>query len=406
MRLNPNSLAMTGLLASLTALGPLATDIYVPSLPQIARVFGGSTASAQFTITGYLMGFAVGQIIYGPLSDKYGRRPVVLFGLALYIAATLACIFAASIDALVGARVVQALGAAAPIILSRAIVRDLYEGARAARQFAQMSMIIGVTPIGAPVLGGFLQSWYGWQASFVVMLITGAAIAAGVIFLLPETNTHKQEGPLSLGKIITSFGIVARNRAYLSYLGIQACCYNGLFAFVSASSVVMQGSYGLAPTQFGFVFAICASSFVFGAWLGSRLVSRRGLEGMIRLGVACLCAGGLLQIAALALFPHSIAALVIPEMLYFIGVGFLLPNTLAAAMTPFPERAGAASSLMGFAQMTSGALVGSLLGALLGESAWPLAIVTAIAGVGGFVIFHLSKDARRATITHSGNLVR
>ena len=397
---------MTILLASLTALGPLATDIYVASLPQIGAAFDASTASVQLTITCYLAGFAAGQIFYGPFSDKFGRRPVMLIGFALYLAATLACVLSTSVAMLIAARIVQALGAAGPIILTRAIVRDLYEGPRAARQYAVMSMIMGVTPIGAPVIGGFLQAWFGWQASFFVMGAAGVTLACCVILLLPETNKRKHAGPISLTSILGSFAIVARNKAFLSYLGIQACSYNGLFGFVSASSVVLQGSYGLTPVQFGFVFAFCSTSYVAGAYIGSRLVARRGLEGMISLGVAFLCAGGVAQILGVLLFPEAIMAVIVPDMVFFIGVGFLLPNTLAAALTPFPERAGAASSLMGFAQMTSGAIVGTIVGAALGASAFPLAVVTFCAGVGAFAIFHLTKAARAGVMTRSGNMLR
>ncbi len=397
---------MTVLLASLTALGPLTTDIYVASLPQIGVAFSASTASVQLTITCYLIGFAIGQVFYGPFSDKFGRRPVMLIGFSLYLAATLVCLFSTSIQMVIVMRVFQALGAAGPIILTRAIVRDLYEGPRAARQFAVMSMIMGVTPIGAPVLGGFLQAWFGWRASFYFMALAGATIAACVALLLPETNKQKQAGPISVSSILSSFAIVAKNKAYLSYLGMQACSYNGLFGFVSASSVVLQGAYALTPIEFGFSFAICSVSYVFGAWLGSRLTPKRGLEGMIRLGVAFLCAGGITQIIAVLLFPKLIAAVIIPEMIYFLGIGFLLPSTLASALAPFPERAGAASSLMGFAQMTSGAIVGSIVGALLGDSALPLAIVTACAGIGAFVIFHTTTGARAGVMTKSGNMVR
>jgi MFS transporter, DHA1 family, multidrug resistance protein len=395
---------MTVLLASLTAMGPLATDIYVASLPQIARAFEASTASVQLTITCYLIGFAAGQIVYGPFSDKFGRRPLMLIGFALYLLATLGCILSISAPMLIGARVLQALGAAGPIILTRAIVRDLYEGPRAARQYAVMSMIMGVTPIGAPVLGGFLQFWFGWQASFFVMAGVGLTLATCVTFLLPETNKRKLADPISIAGILGSFAIVARNKAYLSYLGIQACSYNGLFAFVSSSSIVLQGSYGLTPVQFGFVFACCSSSYVAGAFVGARLATRRGLEGMIGLGAAWLCAGGVTQIVGVTLFPGSILAVVLPDMAYFVGVGFLLPNTLAAALTPFPDRAGAASSLMGFVQMTSGAIVGSIVGAQLGASAMPLAAVTFIAGVGAFSIFHASKAARANIPVRSGKM--
>ncbi len=404
MQLNPNSLAMTVLLASLTALGPMATDIYVASMPQIGQAFGASTASVQLTITCYLIGFAAGQIVYGPFSDKFGRRPMILIGFALYLSATLACVFSTSIAMLVAARVFQAFGAAGPIILTRAIVRDLYEGPRAARQYAVMSMIMGVTPIAAPVLGGFLQAWFGWRASFFAMGVMGVVLASVVILLLPETNKRRQTGPLSIAGIFGSFRIVARNKAYLSYLGMQSCSYNGLFGFVSAASVVLQGAYGLTPIEFGFAFAICSISYVAGAAIGSRMTPRRGLEGMIRLGVAWLCAGGVLQLVGVLLFPNAVAAVIVPDMIYFMGVGFLLPSTLAAALAPFPERAGAASSLIGFAQMTSGTVVGTIVGASLGSSAMPLAVVTACAGIGAFAIFHLTKGARAGVMTKSGNL--
>lgn len=406
MKLDPHTLAMTVLLASLTALGPLTSDTYVASLPQIGRAFGASTASVQATITCYLIGFAAGQVIYGPFSDKFGRRPMVLIGISLYIAATIACMLSTSIDMLIAARIAQALGAAGPIILTRAIVRDLHEGARAARQFAVMSMIMGITPIGAPVLGGLLQAAFGWQASFVVMGLVGATLAVLVTLLLPETNVRRQDAAISLRGIFASFAIVARNRAYLSYLCIQVCSYNGLFGFVSSASVVLQGAYGLSPVEFGLAFALCSSSYVMGAWIGSRLVAGRGLDGMIGIGCAWLCAGGLCQVAGVWLFPRAVAAVVIPDMIFFMGVGFLLPNTLAAALTPFPERAGAASSFMGLAQMTSGAIVGTVVGATLGESAWPLAIVTCVAGVGAFVIFHATAAARAGAMTKSGNLAR
>ena len=406
MKLDPTSLAMTCLLASMTAIGPLTTDTYVASLPQIGRAFGASTASVQATITCYLIGFATGQVFYGPLSDRFGRRPLVLVGLALYVTASIVCMFSTSIVMLIVARVAQALGAAGPIILSRAIVRDSHEGAQASRQFAVMSMIMGVMPIGMPIVGGFMQAHFGWQASFVVMAAVAATVLAFVIATLPETNTRRGEGPISLRAVFSSFAIVARNRAYLSILGIQVCSYNGLFGFVSSASVVLQGAYGLTPIEFGWLFALCSSSYVFGAWLGTRLIRERGVEGMIGLGCLWLCIGGLCQVVGVWLFPAAVAAVVFPDMLFFMGVGFLLPNTLAAALTPFPERAGAASSFMGFAQMTSGAIVGTVVGATLGSSAWPLAIVTGFAGVAALVIFHATKGLRAGVMTKSGNLAR
>lgn len=387
----------------MTSLGPLSTDIYVASLPHISEALDASTASVQMTITGYLIGFATGQIVYGPLSDKFGRRPTLLVGYGFYIAATLVCLFATSIETLIAGRVVQAFGAAGPIILARAIVRDLYEGRRAAMQFSLMSTIMGITPILAPIAGGFLQAWFGWRANFVVMAVYGAALCGIVALLLPETNLNRHEAPLSLARILESYRIVLRNKAYRGYLGIQACSYNGLFGFISSSSYVMQRVYGLDSRAFGLTFAACSVSFVVGTFTSSRLVSRRGIDGMIRLGSLCQLVAGVAQVLGLALAPQSFLSVMLPYMLFFVGVGFLLPQTQAAALTPFPERAGAASSLIGFIQMTSGAVVGTILGATLGATAWPLAIVTFLAGALGFAIFQLTRETRRqlAPVTQS-----
>ena len=395
MRLNPDTRGMTILLAMMVGLGPLSTDMYLASMPHIGAALGASNASVQLTMSIYIVGFAFGQVMHGPLSDKYGRRPVLLGGFALYVTASAACIAATTIDLLIAARIAQAIGAAASTILARSIVRDLYEGARAGRQLAAMSVIAGLTPICAPVLGGVLQAWFGWQASFAAMGMLGGALAAAIFLLLPETNRHIHAGPISAGTILTSFGVVLQNRAYRSYLGIQAFSYNGLFAFLCGSSYVLQEIYGFSPAQFGLVFGTCSVSFVLGAYLGGRMVARRGLDGMIRLGVLCLLIGGVGQVLGVLAFPKVTAALVIPEMIYFMGIGFLLPNTQAAAMQPFPERAGAASSLIGFAQMMSAALVSWIMAAQLGQTALPMAIVMAVAGLGAFLVFHTTKRHRK-----------
>ena len=395
MRLQPDTRGMTILLALMVALGPLSTDIYLASMPHIGAALGASNASVQLTMSVYIVAFAFGQVLHGPLSDKYGRRPVLLAGFAIYLAATLACVAASTIDMLIMGRVAQALGAAASTILARAIVRDLYEGARAGRQLAVMSTIAGFTPICAPALGGVLQAWFDWHASFVAMALLGGGLALALFTLLPETNKHTHGDRISVGTILVSFGVVLQNRAYRSYLGIQAFSYNGLFAFLCGSSYVLQEIYGFGPMEFGLLFSVCSMSFVLGAWSGGRMVARRGLEGMIRLGVACLLLGGVAQIAAVLAFPTSAMALIVPEMVYFLGIGFLLPNTQAAAMTPFPERAGAASSLIGFAQMTSAALVSWIMAASLGGSALPLVVVMALAGMGAFAVFHLTSHHRK-----------
>lgn len=187
MPLKPDTLGMTAMLALLAALGPLSTDMYLPSLPAIARELGASTAGTQLTLSAFLVGFAAGQLVYGPVSDRVGRRPVLAAGLGIFVAASLACAVAPTIELLVAGRFLQALGAAGPIVLARAMVRDLYEGPRAGRELSRMGTIMGLVPAFAPILGGVLQGAFGWRANFLAAVLFGLALAAVALTVMPET---------------------------------------------------------------------------------------------------------------------------------------------------------------------------------------------------------------------------
>ena len=385
---------MTVLLASLSALGPLSTDTYLASLPHIGAELGASTDQVQLTLSSYLIGFAVGQIVYGPISDKFGRKPVMIVGLCAYLVATVLCATAVSVHMLIFARAVQAFAAAAPIILARAIVRDLFDGKRAARELSIMTSISGFAPVVAPMLGGFLQVGFGWRSVFIAMTLGSFMILIAVTFLLPETLRLKQEGPLSFASVLRSFGVVGRNRAFRAYVGIQAMSYSGLFCFISTSPFILQNLYGYQPLQFSMAFAAGSLCFLSATFVNRRLVPIFGIDGTIGIGTAFLMAGGFMQLFGVLLFPQSAAAFFVPAMVFFGGIGLLLPLLVASALTPFPERAGAASSLMGLCQMLFAAVVGAGLSRLIETSALPMAIVLAVMGITAFVIFHTSNKVR------------
>jgi DHA1 family bicyclomycin/chloramphenicol resistance-like MFS transporter len=291
--LQPGTFGLTLLLAMLTALGPLSMDMNLPSLPDNAHVLAAPTARTQLTVSSYLIGFAVGQVIYGPLSDRHGRRPVLLAAVALYLTSTLACAAAQSVDPLIAARFLQGVGGSGAIVLARAIVRDLYSGVRAARELSLMGSISAFAPIVAPMIGGVLQSAFGWRASFVCMSI-GAIIAALVAArLLPETLRQRSGAPISLFSVLRGYGSVLRHRGFLIYLGIITISYAGLFAWISGASVVLQGVYGLSAVTFGFTFALGTAGYMVeqqsprGLWCGSDSIARSGV------GVIVLAAGGL-----------------------------------------------------------------------------------------------------------------
>ncbi len=396
MKLRPDTLAMTAVLAMLTALGPLSTDFYLPSLPEIVRVMGTDVAGAQATLSSFLFGFAAGQIVWGPLSDRIGRKPVLLAGLGLFALATLGCALAPSIEALTAARALQALGASGPIVLGRAMVRDLYEGPRAGKELARMGMIMGLVPAVAPVIGGVLQVAFGWRSTFVASLVFALALTAVIVAVMPETLRQRSPQPLSLKAIFGGYGILLRNRAFRVYVALTAFAYAGLFAFISGSSFVLSGVYGLTPVQYGFSFAFGVLGFIGGTILAQRLVGSRGMDGVLGLGVLFLALGGLLMLGSVATGAGGALGIALSWAVYACGVGLTMPQAQASAMMPFPDRAGAASSFNGLCQMLLSACIGLLVGHLLKGSALPLPLVMSALGIAAFATFKLSAGIRAA----------
>ena len=379
--LRPDTLALTALLALLTAVGPMSVDLYLPSLPELGRVFGASVPQVQLTLSGYLLCFAIGQIVFGPISDHVGRKPVLLAALSLYVAVCLSCLFATSIEMLIALRCLQALGVAGAPVLARAIVRDLYQGVRAGRELARMGSITALAPVVAPSLGGILQSTFGWRASFLGMAALGLCAIILVVRLLPETMKQPPKHPMSLLSIIRGYGIFLRHRTFRIYLAIVSASYGGLFAWISGSSFVLQDLYGLSPLLFGLVFAAATLGYGLGTLLAARLVVRIGIDRTIVCGGVALAVGGLAMAAAIALGATSPAALAVPMALYLCGLGLAMPQSMAGALMPFPERAGAASSLLGFLQQATASAIGIVVGQMLGSSALPLAAIVAAMGV-------------------------
>jgi DHA1 family bicyclomycin/chloramphenicol resistance-like MFS transporter len=392
--LQPGTFGLTLLLAMLTALGPLSMDMYLPSLPDIAHVLGAPVARTQLTISSYLIGFAVGQMIYGPLSDRYGRRPVLLAAVALYLASTLACASAQSVDLLIAARLLQGISGSGAIVLARAIVRDVYSGVQAARELSLMGSISATAPIVAPMIGGVLQAGFGWRANFICMSVGGliALLVAGR--LLPETlRPDNRASPLSFFSMMRGYSAVARHRGFLVYLGIITTTYAGLFAWVSGASVVLQGVYGLSAVAFGFTFALGAAGYMLGAMIATRLVVRLGLDRTIGVGVVVIAAGGLSLALAVATGVPGLE-LVAAMALYLAGVGLAMPQAMAGALTPFPDRAGTAASLMGLVQQALAAVIAAVIGAYLVQSAWPVTGVVVAMGCLTFLLWALTRGMR------------
>jgi MFS transporter, DHA1 family, multidrug resistance protein len=398
--LRPGTFALTALLAALSAIGPLTTDMYLPSLPDIARQLHVSSAQVQLTISAYLIGFAVGQIFYGPVSDRHGRKPVLMAAMGLYCVASLACALSTSIEMLIVARAFQALGGSGGIVLTRAIVRDIYAGARAGRELSLIGSVMALAPVLAPIAGGLLQTGFGWRAVFFALVAAGMAGAGIVWLLLPETLNMRAAEPVSLASMARSYRVVVRHPAYLAYLAITSASYAGLFAWISGAAFVLQNLYGLTAFDFGVAFALGSIGYMTGSALAARFVVKLGLDGVMGIG-GCACAiGGLGMVAAVAVGLTSFLSLVLPVAVYLAGLGMVLPQGIAGAMTPFPERAGAASSLFGFVQQSAAAVCGAVVGWFLGHSAWPLVLGVAAMGCTTLLLWLATRGVRARVVKH------
>lgn len=346
------------LLGALTAVGPFTTDTYLPSMPAIRTYFNVDMAAVQLTLSLAFFGGAVGQLFYGPLSDRFGRRKLLIGGLALYVIASIGCIFAQSIEQLIAARFLQAFGSIAAPVLARAMVRDLHEREAAARMLSLMGMVLGIGPILAPIIGGVLQARFGWQASFYFITAFGLALLIAVVLGLGETLRPRDAGSLQPTRLVETFALLLRSRVFVGYTLVNCFLFGGLGAYLSGISFVILQVLAVPTEYFGLIFGMIMIGNILGYIVSGQVVMRLGLDRTLQLGVVGVAIAGIL-LAALAFGGViHIAALVGPMALYMFCFALSGPQAIAGALTPFPRAAGAASSLMGFFQSVSTAAVG------------------------------------------------
>lgn len=380
-RLTSPSLGLGVLVTTLVALGPLSTDLYLPSLPALAEVFATDAARVQLTLSVYLAGFAVAQLAYGALSDRFGRRPLVLGGLAVYFLASLACTFATSIEQLIAARFVQAVGACAGPVLGRAIIRDAWGPLESARALAYISGAMALAPLVGPALGGVLTVAFGWQANFAALALFSGLQALAVRHWLGETNTHKDPQATRPGRVFGNFGTLLRDRTYLGCLLGLAFSYSALFAFISGSSFVLIGRFALSPAAYGLCFSSAVAGYIAGTQLASHLVRRLGADRLMVAGGWLGAVAGAAMLALELAGMHVLPAVLGPMFVVAASVGLVMPMAGARALAPYPQMAGAASALMGFSQMAIAALVGIVVGHGVAASATVMAATVAVCTV-------------------------
>lgn len=356
---------MTILLGSLTAIQSLSTDMYLPSLLSIGQYYETDMSRVQFTLTAFMLGFAIGQIFYGPFADKYGRKPVLLISFIIYILGVLTCLLATNIETLIFGRFVQAIGGCGPVIISRSIVRDMLKGAAAGKMLASMGFVMGFVPLIAPVFGGFVETYFGWQMHFYVFLFFGILLTISVIFLLPETINQKTTETLTPRTFVKIYDGLLASKSFRFFANRIAFAYGGLFAFIMGSSYYIQTRFDLSPQAFAFTFAFVVLGFMLGTFIGARYAVRLSVYKMIFIGAGFQLLGGISMLILHLMGAFHVAQIALPMFLYLFGNGIIMPQSQAGSMHDFPHKAGAASSLAGVMQVGAGAIVGTLVGSLI-----------------------------------------
>ncbi len=405
--LQPKSTATTLLLAALVAVGPLATDMYLPALPAIGRALNADTDQVQLTLSIYMLGFALSQLIYGPLADRFGRKPVILVGLVLFVLATVGCALATSIEAMIVLRFLQALGGCAGPVLGRAAVRDIHGPREAARVLSHLATAMALAPALAPIAGGYLLVAAGWPSLFAVLAVYAVAITVLVAIALPEPLPANNRQPIRPGVILTNYTALLRSRTFVGYTLACGFVFGGLFAFLSGSSFVLIEFLGVPEQRYGLYFMLVVFGYMSGTIFAGQLSRRWGVNRLMLCGSLIACAAGIGMAVLSAANVYHVAAVIGPHMLFMMSVGIVMPQAMAGAIGPFPSMAGSASALLGFIQMAVAAGAGALVGILHDGTSHAMAFIIGLMGIGTLASFLLvarpAGQVREAGVTASAD---
>ena len=370
-------------------LQPLSTDLYLASLPSLGNVFGAPAATVQLTLSMFVIAFGGAQLVIGPLSDRFGRRPVVITGLTLYVLASVLCALSPSIDLLIAARFIQALGCCSAIIIARAIVRDAYAPEDSVRVVARASTWLSVAPLTGPILGSYLQVTFGWRAAFVALSLLSSAMLAAVLLRLPETNQHKNPRATEWAGLAANYRLVLGSREFWTYALPGALSYGSIFAFISGSSPVLIRILHVPVEWFGYCFAFGVSGYMSGTLLCRRLLPRFGPAITLRIGSTMSLAAGALFLAAIGFGLAHWAVVTLAIFLTMLAHGVNFPVSQSGSVTPFPKQAGTAAGLMGALYMSVAFAVGTAVGASFNGTLYPLALIACTLGASIFLSVRL-----------------
>ena len=375
------------ILGMLVMMGPMATDMFLPVIPSLAEDIGASVGETEFALTALFSGMAAGHLLYGPLSDRFGRKPVILVSIVLFVTAALGVAASGDLQGILFWRFVQGVAAASGRILANAAARDIHDRERLGRLLSIIMMVGATVSLVTGVSGGIVAEHFPWQVLFLIMAGYGTLMFGLIYFLFTETLGVKNARAMRPMTVIRNYAEIGRNRVFLAYALAGAFLISGLAAYLNSSSGVLIGLYGLSPTFYGVLFAILPLGFMAGSFLAARYVERTGMDTMILIGaVVCLAAAIVVFALALAGLQHWLA-IIAPMAIYMIGFAFVMPQISAGALSPFTTIAGSASSLQGFMLSVMTATVSALLALFADGTAVPMTAAMAISASAVMLVY-------------------
>lgn len=384
------------ILGSLSAIGPFSIDMYLPGFPAVARELGTDMEHVALSLSSYFIGISAGQLLYGPLIDKYGRKKPLLFGLALYGAAALGCAFAPSIGSLILLRLLQALGACAGMVAGRAVVRDLFPLHEIAKIFSALMLVMGVAPIIAPTIGGMVTAAFGWRYIFFLLTIFAAAMFMTVLRFFPESKAPDRTVSMHIVSVFREYAAILRTPTFVAYGIAGGMASAGMFAYISGASFVFMNVFGFSPLQFGQFFAANAFGLIAGSQLNTLWLRKRSSSQIVPLIGGGLFAATVVLAASNFFYGATLFGTIVPLFFYLLFLGFMNPNSAALSLAPFSHNAGSASALLGAIQMFAGAGASALVSMLHNGTALPMAgVMAGCAGSAFLLIMIHSMRARK-----------
>lgn len=365
--------------------------MYLPAFPDIAKGLNTSVSSVMLSLSSFFIGISIGQLFYGPLLERYGRKKPLYFGLAIYALAAIGCSITMSVNGLILFRLFQALGGCVGMVAARAMVRDLFEVKDNAKVFSTLMLVVAVSPIIAPTLGGYITAYLGWRYIFGMLIIVIALILIAVYFILPESKKPDSNYSLHPTDIVSSYFAIIKNSQFAIYTFTGAIAYAGLYSYISGSPYVFMVIYGVSEKYYGWIFAIIAGGLISASQLNNLLLKKYQSEQIIKAALYFQNTIGIILAATAILGLHQLYLTILLIMLFLCCQGFIFPNASALSLAPFAQNAGSASALMGFIQMSIGALMSALVSILQNGTAIPMTAVMAFCSITASILYAIGK---------------